>query len=428
MSGCLLPLCSSLLLAVLFPSILALILFAGGSVMQSGAVGVMVHLARAASAYRHPPEYLVLLRVSACLAHRVAQGIVGDYTTAALRAGASTVLKILDKNAAYSRYRHISSHRAAGPVRRALQDEHMHTHDCPACHGSSSVATGPSRWSVGRVLIPTTSAWKRAVRKRRREHKRDKEKAHHEETLDESAVYRHTRTHTPARCLEDRRCATSGVNEGAEFAHTRDQPAGRGYEVRELERDGDIRTDGEDDGYARAWMGGDGEKERERGKGKRRRAEHDERKEGRVRVRVRGSWERSGKARESALRILVVSLTARLDDVVELELVNFSLLPKALAYVLDSPVSHGVCGLHEARASLAPVLSPLELERAAGGVQGCGYAAHGFRNSSAGIAPLCKGVCIVNFLRAHPSSPPGLLPSFRRLSAEFSFQPSPGRS
>jgi hypothetical protein len=58
----------------------------------------------------------------------------------------------------------------------------------------------------------------------------------------------------------------------------------------------------------------------------------------------------------------------------------------------------GVCGLHEARASLAPVLSPLELERTAGGVQGCGYAAHGFRNSSAGIAPLCKGVCIVNFL------------------------------
>jgi hypothetical protein len=35
------------------------------------------------------------------------------------------------------------------------------------------------------------------------------------------------------------------------------------------------RTDGADDGYARAWTGGDGKKERERGKGKRRRAEHD---------------------------------------------------------------------------------------------------------------------------------------------------------
>jgi hypothetical protein len=48
----------------------------------------------------------------------------------------------------------------------------------------------------------------------------------------------------------------------------------------------DRRTDGADDGYARARMGGDGEKERERGKGKRRRAEHDERKEGRIRARV----------------------------------------------------------------------------------------------------------------------------------------------
>jgi hypothetical protein len=44
------------------------------------------------------------------------------------------------------------------------------------------------------------------------------------------------------------------------------------------------RTDGADDGYARAWTGGDGEKERERGKGKRRRAEHDEREEGRMRT------------------------------------------------------------------------------------------------------------------------------------------------
>ncbi|KAJ7877149.1 hypothetical protein B0H13DRAFT_2347310 [Mycena leptocephala] len=36
-------------------------------------------------------------------------------TTAALRAGASTVLKILDKNAAYSWYRHVSPHRTRGP-------------------------------------------------------------------------------------------------------------------------------------------------------------------------------------------------------------------------------------------------------------------------------------------------------------------------
>jgi hypothetical protein len=43
----------------------------------------------------------------------------------------------------------------------------------------------------------------------------------------------------------------------------------------------DRRSDGADDGYARAWTGGDGEKERERGKDERRWAEHDVREEGR---------------------------------------------------------------------------------------------------------------------------------------------------
>ncbi|KAJ7827717.1 hypothetical protein B0H13DRAFT_2680356 [Mycena leptocephala] len=55
-----------------------------------------------------------------------------------------------------------------------------------------------------------------------------------EETLDESAEPRHTHTRA-AWCLEDRRCATSGENGGAERAHTRDWSARRGYEVRELE-------------------------------------------------------------------------------------------------------------------------------------------------------------------------------------------------
>jgi hypothetical protein len=95
----------------------------------------------------------------------------------------------------------------------------------------------------------------------------------------------------------------SGENEGAELAHSHDWPTRRDYEVRKLERDGEVcicalpralgslqrlcsrsasydrimmagieigigianrRTDGADDGYARAWTGGDGEKERER--------------------------------------------------------------------------------------------------------------------------------------------------------------------
>jgi hypothetical protein len=52
--------------------------------------------------------------------------------------------------------------------------ESSYDHDCPAYHGSSSTATGPSRWSVGRVLIPNMSAWKKAVRKGRSERERAK--------------------------------------------------------------------------------------------------------------------------------------------------------------------------------------------------------------------------------------------------------------
>jgi hypothetical protein len=55
-----------------------------------------------------------------------------------------------------------------------------------------------------------------------------------EEALDESAASPHCAA-PAAWCLEDRRSATSGVNEGAERAYTRDWPARHGCEVRELE-------------------------------------------------------------------------------------------------------------------------------------------------------------------------------------------------
>jgi hypothetical protein len=45
--------------------------------------------------------------------------------------------------------------------------------------GARAQLLGPWRWSAGRVLIPTTSAWKKVVRKGRREHEWDKGKGKH---------------------------------------------------------------------------------------------------------------------------------------------------------------------------------------------------------------------------------------------------------
>ncbi|KAJ7838343.1 hypothetical protein B0H13DRAFT_2367561 [Mycena leptocephala] len=67
-------------------------------------------------------------------------------TTAALRAGASTVLRIPDKNAVS-----LMSGEA-----RALREEHTHDHDCPAYHESSSAATGTSRVARSLFSAPCT--------------------------------------------------------------------------------------------------------------------------------------------------------------------------------------------------------------------------------------------------------------------------------
>ncbi|KAJ7872908.1 hypothetical protein B0H13DRAFT_2553117 [Mycena leptocephala] len=316
-------------IAVHLPFILALILFAGGGVMRSGAVGVIMHLARARGgeereagagprhcsstfswrrgpeasgsarsdifvdtllvlllpllvaaaqlprthlplpgfgvlrlrecAHRHPPDYLVLLRISACLAHWArwcwgsgstlllyplllfdaqfpvlsspfslpfciypySHHVIPQFSGSYFEAGTdSRLLQLHDvgppcrpcahrtEDSTRAQYRRTARHvahprvGAAGPVRRALQDEHMHTHDCPACHGSSSAATGTPRRSVGRR--PPSSSRLRA-RGRRRLGKeggrasglsstavRCAAHAHcAAETLDESATYRH---------------------------------------------------------------------------------------------------------------------------------------------------------------------------------------------------------------------------------------------
>jgi hypothetical protein len=108
------------------------------------------------------------------------------------------------------------------------------------------------------TLIPTTSAWKKAVRKGRRERERSKVRAsstsppHDPSTLpfadiafyrspfsalrtptavlrrhSRRAQYRHSAPPAPPGASEDGRCAMSGVNEGAERAHTCDWPARR---------------------------------------------------------------------------------------------------------------------------------------------------------------------------------------------------------
>ncbi|KAJ7821061.1 hypothetical protein B0H13DRAFT_374082 [Mycena leptocephala] len=83
--------------------------------------------------------------------------------------------------------------------------------------------------------LRATSAWKRAVRKRK-EGERGKIAVLLGRHSASAQRPLRTRTRTRARwCLEDRRCATSGVNEGVEHVHPRGRPARRGYEVRELE-------------------------------------------------------------------------------------------------------------------------------------------------------------------------------------------------
>ncbi|KAJ7874607.1 hypothetical protein B0H13DRAFT_2669050 [Mycena leptocephala] len=238
----------------------------------------------------------------------LAQEYKADTSTAALHTYCAPSALRHNESAAYSQSPRIAVPRRVAHPRvgaaRAVRQAGEHADPRLACPlrlrgGSSSAATGTPRWSVGRVLIPTTSARKKAVTKQEGASR-----------LSSTTVLYAAHAHCAAETLDE-----SAVSpHGAERAHTHDWPARRGYEVRELERDVDVfalaltpssrlyscsdsydrirmtgigigsgnrRTDGADDGYARAWTGGDGEKERERDKGKRRRAEHDVREEGR---------------------------------------------------------------------------------------------------------------------------------------------------
>ncbi|KAJ7838136.1 hypothetical protein B0H13DRAFT_2677593 [Mycena leptocephala] len=243
-----------------------------------------------ACAHSYPPEYLVPLCVSAGLAHWSVPRAVRAPTALRTR-----------------REHSVAAPRATSRIRGwappGLYDKRgsAHTRDCPARCDYEVREPERGYWDPGTAVLCAAHAHRA------------------EETLDESTVS--PPTPAPDGASEDRRCTTRGVNEGAERAHPRDWPACHGYEVWELERDGEEcicalpralgslrrlcsrsasydrimmtgieigigianrRIDGADDGYARAWTGGDGEKEREleRGKGKRWRAEHDKREEG----------------------------------------------------------------------------------------------------------------------------------------------------
>ncbi|KAJ7874593.1 hypothetical protein B0H13DRAFT_1894496 [Mycena leptocephala] len=119
------------------------------------------------------------------------------------------------------------------------------------------------------ILIPTMSARKKAARKGRE----------CERTREEIERDGEVSSRSRSRPAPDDHCSRSDSGDRIMM--------GIGIGI------ADRRTDGADDGYARARMRGDGEEEREleRGKGKRRWAVHDKREEGRARARARGCLE-----------------------------------------------------------------------------------------------------------------------------------------
>ncbi|KAJ7877152.1 hypothetical protein B0H13DRAFT_2668468 [Mycena leptocephala] len=274
--------------------------------------------------------------------HHVIPHFSGSTTSVACAVRAPTALRT-------RRERSIAAPRATSRIRGwappglYAKRGSTHTRDCPA----------RSDYEVGtRAQLPGPPRCSTAVRCAALAH-------HAEETFDESAVLTHRAT--PRRVVPRGRALYDERGErGRRACASRDWPARRGYEVGDRARwggvfaltlalgsrvptllalgflrpdydDGDrdrecsLRTD-EEGGYARAWMGGDGEKERERGKGKRRRAEHDVREEGRP-GRVRGcgvtltqklKHEDAGDA-EALASCLGAFARPRLGGVVELE-------------------------------------------------------------------------------------------------------------
>ncbi|KAJ7806840.1 hypothetical protein B0H13DRAFT_2686637 [Mycena leptocephala] len=267
--------------AVHIPFILALILFAGSGVMRSGAVGVTMHLARAVPmmvapergglwkgraeereagagprhcsytfSWRRGPEasgsapsdcLCSLCAPSPALgrrgaAHPDAAALYDVGTPCRPRAHRTED----STRAQYRRTaRHVAHPRvgAAGAVRQAGE----HAHPRLACPlrlrgGSSSTATGTLALETAMaILILTTSATrKKAVREGRRERERARPLFSVPRALQRPstrAQYRHTAPPAPDGAYEDGRCATSGVNVGAERVHPCDWPARRGYEV-----------------------------------------------------------------------------------------------------------------------------------------------------------------------------------------------------
>ncbi|KAJ7821798.1 hypothetical protein B0H13DRAFT_2681952 [Mycena leptocephala] len=198
-------------------------------------------------------------------------GNVGSYSTTSVPRAvrAPTALRTRRKHsiAAPRATSRIRGWALLGPYDERYKTSHSHHHDCPAhrdYEGARARLLGPSRWFV--VLILTTSAnrRKKAVRKGRRGKVTNSFTASTASLRagraqgvlrrhDESAVSPHRATRA-AWCLEDGRCTTSGLNEGAERAHPRDWPTRRGYEVRELERDREVSSRSRSHSAPRAYL------------------------------------------------------------------------------------------------------------------------------------------------------------------------------
>ncbi|KAJ7818562.1 hypothetical protein B0H13DRAFT_2455033 [Mycena leptocephala] len=188
-----------------------------------------------ASAHRHPPEYLVLLGVSACLAHRVGWRRESSGTSALQWVGYSLELADLflyfvqfynmDPRHAPERGVFSVSPRIAAPLRV------VHT-----MSGGERAPRAPPR--LPRLLRDDGHGHPQPDYEREDGYEREAGRA---SGLSSTAPPPSCRTTAlvPA-AYEDRRCVTSGVNEGAERAHPRDWPTRRRYEVRDLERDVDV--------------------------------------------------------------------------------------------------------------------------------------------------------------------------------------------
>ncbi|KAJ7819732.1 hypothetical protein B0H13DRAFT_2452743 [Mycena leptocephala] len=310
--------------------------------------------------------------------------------------------------------------------------------------GSSSAATGTPR-----ILISTTSATqrKKVVRKGRREREQSKGVS----GLSSTAVLCAPHAHRAEETLDE---SVTGPPAVQELECDREMGIGMGI--------ADRRTDGADNGYARAWTGGDGEKERERGKGKQygggRGSAACAGRGGGSSVRMKGDTARARRVSRRMLGVIELephhcSVSLGSFEAVAGRVLLGLFAPERLVERRNAFCTSPSCSMVAyaectSRARVAPMLSLLELEPVACArmwvrvrcpvVGTSEYSAsmqkeYDFFRARLERAPRWwrqrqerPGLdrAVLCFL----SSAPGLPPNFRRLSVEFSFRLPLGKS